>query len=210
MIPWSRFLILAALFLAAAAYGSYRQDRPAPLPQPLSQFPSNLGDWRMIGQEFFNPETLAFLRPTDYLFRRYERPNGDRIDIYIGYHDGGQASGPIHSPKNCLPGSGWTEVFSRPLPIELAGGPAHVTQALYGKGGEKLLFLYWFVVRDTILTSEIALKAAEVANTIRFGQRNAAFVRISLPAREDPDAALAAATDFLHQSSAVIAEFLRS
>lgn len=211
MIPWTRFFILAALFLGVSAYGGVRQDSPAPLSRPLSQFPAHIGEWSMTDQVFFNPDTLAFLRPTDYLFRRYERQNGDRVDVYIGYHDGGQSSGPIHSPKNCLPGSGWLEVFSRPLGVDLAGRPARVTEALYGKGGDRQLFLYWFVVGDAILNNEFALKAMEVINAIRFGHRNAAFIRISLPASDDkPDAALLTAQDFLNQSATIIAEFLKS
>ncbi|OLN29436.1 EpsI protein [Desulfovibrio sp. DV] len=209
MIPWSRFVILAMVFLSAAACVGLRRDTPAPLARPLSQFPTTLGHWRMIAQEHFTPETVAFLRPTDYLARRYEGPNGERIDIYIGYHDAAQASGPVHSPKNCLPGSGWIELSTSQRSVKLAGKEEQVAQALYGKAEEELLFLYWFVVRDSILSSEIGLKVAEVANALRHGQRSAAFVRISLPARNNPAAAVAAATDFLNAGSDAIAEFLR-
>lgn len=209
MISWSRFLILAGLFLAVAAYGTFHRDQPTPLARPLSQFPRNLGDWRMVDEEHFNPALLASLRPTDYLFRRYQRPNGDVVDLYIGYHDGGQAAGPIHSPKNCLPGNGWLEVYSRPLVLNLAGKPVTITQARYDKGENQEMFLYWYAVRDRVLPNEIRFKVAEVINSLWFGQRNAAFVRISLMTRENPGAALAAATDFLAKSYVVIGDSLR-
>jgi EpsI family protein len=209
MIPRSRFVILTVLFLATAGCIGLRRDAPAPLARPLSQFPTALGHWRMIAEEHYPLEIIAFLRPTDYLARRYENPNGQRIDIYIGYHDAAQAAGPVHSPKNCLPGNGWIELVTRPASVQLAGRNQRITQAIYGKAEEELLFLYWFMVRDSIQTSELGLKTAEVATALRYGQRSAAFVRISLPTKHDPTTALAVATDFLNSGSTAIVEFLR-
>lgn len=209
MIPWSRFLIIAGLFLAVAAHGIFHRERPTPLARPLSQFPKTIDNWRMVDEEQFSTAMLAILRPTDYLFRRYQRPNGDAVDLYIGYHDGGQAAGPIHSPKNCLPGNGWLEEDSRPLELTLDGKPVTITQARYGKGEAQEIFLYWFSVRDHVLTSEIGLKVAEIFNSVWFRQRNAGFVRIGFVVRENPGAALAAATDFLTKSYAAIGDALR-
>lgn len=202
MIPRSRFVLLAGLFLCVAAYAQTPRVMPAPLPQPLERFPAVLGQWRMVGQEFFNPALLASLQPTDYLFRRYQRASGDAVDLYIGYHDGGRGSGPIHSPKNCLPGSGWSEISAKPLSVSPDGQPITVMAAWYAKGMEKTLFVYWFATGERILTSEIGLKAAELANTVIHGRRNAAFVRISLPAGADEQADLAKASDFLNQAFA--------
>lgn len=209
MIPWYRFLILSGLFLAVAAYGTFHREHPSPLARPLSQFPRNIEDWRAVDEVYFNPALLDALRPTDYLFRRYKRSNGDAVDLYISYHDAGQDAGPIHSPKNCLPGSGWLEVYSRPLELNLAETPTTITLARYDKGENQELFLYWFSVRDWILPSEIRLKIAEVINSVWFDQRNAGFVRISIVVQNTPDAALAAATEFVSQSHAIIGDFLR-
>ena len=109
MRSWLRFGVVYGLFLLAAAYMSFHRETPAPLAAPLSSFPAELGSWRAVHQDYFSPALLSVLRPSDYLSRRYQGPGGKVVDLYIGYHDGGQGSGPIHSPKNCLPGNGWYE-----------------------------------------------------------------------------------------------------
>lgn len=210
MIPWPRFVVVYLLFLSAAAYMSFHRETPAPLANPLSEFPAKLGSWQMVQQQYFSTALLSKLRPSDYLSRRYQGPDGKTVDLYIGYHDGGQGSGPIHSPKNCLPGSGWYEIFTRPLEFTYQGKRIHLTQALYRQGDRQELFVYWFMVRDSILSNEIGLKLAEMANSVRHGQRGASFVRLSMPAQDDPAAALSTVESFLMQAYPAIRAYMSS
>jgi EpsI family protein len=200
MISWSRYVVVYVLLVAAAGYMSLHREVPAPLAAPLSSFPATVGPWRMVNQEYFNSALLAVLRPSDYLSRRYKDSSGRTVDLYIGYHDGGQGSGPIHSPKNCLPGSGWFEISSSPLDFVCQGQHVSLTQALYRQGARQELFLYCFMVRDRTFGDEIGLKVAEIANSIKNGQRGASFVRISLSAMDDPAQALATAESFFTQA----------
>ena len=210
MISWLRFAVVYCLFLSAAAYMSFHQQTAAPLAQPLSEFPAELGAWRVVRQDTFNQATLAVLRPTDYLSRRYQDPNGKAVDLYIGYHDGGQGSGPIHSPKNCLPGNGWYEVSSSAMDMDVNGERVRLAQAVYGQEDRKELFVYWFIVRGRTLSNEMGLKVAEIINSVRNGQRGASFVRLSVATEDDPQKAMSTLETFLQQAYPAIHSFMSS
>ena len=210
MNSWSRFVAVYCLFILTAVYIGFHRETPAPLASPLSLFPSELGSWHMVHQETFSPAMLSVLRPSDYLSRSYQNQSGKTVQLYIGYHDGGQGSGPIHSPKNCLPGSGWLEVYSRPLEFDFNGKRIRLTQAVYRQGDRQELFVYWFMVRSNILSNEIGLKLAEIANSVRYGQRGASFVRLSLGAASNPTESLSTLEDFLRQAYPTILGYMTS
>lgn len=210
MISWYRFIIFYALFLGAAVYMNFHHEVPTPLDKPLAQFPAQLGSWRMVHQDFFNQALLAVLRPADYLSRRYQDADGKNVDLYIGYHDGAQNSGPIHSPKNCLPGSGWYEVFSKPMVVSVQGKSVELTQAVYRQEDRQEFFVYWFLVRGQALSNEVSLKLAEIVNSVCHGQRGASFIRLSLPAGDNPAEALSTVESFLRQAYPAIHDYLPS
>lgn len=207
-IPWLRYLAIYGLFLVTAAYMAAHREMPEPLPRPLAEFPVRVGAWRAVHQEQFSQELLAVLRPSDYLSRRYLGPDGKTVNLYIGYHDGAQGSGPIHSPKNCLPGSGWFEIASRPVEFDLDGERVRLTQAIYRQGERQELFVYWFMVRGRVLSTEVGLKLAEIANSVRHGQRGASFVRLNLGTQDDPAEAASIAESFIKQAYPAIHFFL--
>jgi EpsI family protein len=152
-----------------------------PVNRSLTEIPANIGEWTMIGQSRFAPDILDNLRPTDYLYRSYEDKDGIRVTIYIGYHAGGPSSGPIHSPKNCLPGSGWLKLSEERRLLHVTDRDLPVVQASYQFHGQKEMFLYFFLVKGRVLTDEYSLKLAEIANSIFYNRRDSAFIRISVP-----------------------------
>lgn len=209
-IHWLRFVFVYSLLLAAYGYMTLHKEKIQPLPRPLSEFPAQLGDWHSANAEYFNQELLSVLRPSDYLYRHYLGPDGKTIDLYVGYHDGAQGAGPIHSPKNCLPGNGWLEVSSHTQEMEIGKNHVHLTKALYRQEDQQRLFLYWFMVRGRTLSTEIGLKLAEIANSVQNGQRGACFVRVSLPIEEDSTEAVFAAESFLKQLYPILHTFISS
>jgi EpsI family protein len=132
---------------------------------------------------------LEVLKPTDYLARSYVDEDGNRIGLYLGYHGGGPDSGPIHSPKHCLPGSGWQEVSTVAGALAVAGQNIQLVRAVYQNGYSKELFLYWFQVKGKTLSNEYTLKLAEVTNSIFQNRRDSAFI--------DLDKALAVGEQFI-------------
>lgn len=206
MIPARHFLVLLAMLLATGFLLRGELTRAVPLNRPFAEFPAAHAGWTMKGEDVFSAEVLRQLKASDYLARTYAGPDGQTVNLYVGYHNGGKEAGEIHSPKHCLPGSGWALVSSRSRQLPLEGGSLEVVQAVYQRGADKATFLYWYQVMDRAVTSEVGLKAAEVLNALLHGRKDAAFVRVVLAGHNE--AVEARGADFIRDFLPLIREFL--
>ena len=198
MKTW-RFYIIFVLLGLSALYVYTRSEVAVPVNQPLNLFPEKVAEWAMTGQARFDERTLAVLRPTDYLSRSYVDEHGNSLSLYIGFHGGGPESGPIHSPKHCLPGSGWNRLNEEVKHVKLGDGEMiPYVSAVYQKDSEKQLFLYWFQVRNDILTNEYSLKLARLKNSLLSNRRDSAFIRLSVMATDGVEPARAIGERFIH------------
>jgi len=201
--PW-RFYVLYLILGLAAVYVHSRSEAAIPANKPLELFPQKVGQWFMVGQARFDKQVLEKLKPTDYLSRRYQDQEGHQLSLYIGYHNGSLESGPIHSPKQCLPGSGWTRLTDEVREVQVSGKPFHYVSAIYQKEMQKQLFLYWFQVRSDILTNEYELKLAIVKNSILANRHDSAFIRLSLLMNQDEETAIKIGEQFIREFSPAI------
>ena len=205
--PW-RFYVLFVLLGLAAVYVYTRSEAAVPVNKSLDLFPQKVADWTMVGQARFDERVLAVLLPTDYLSRTYVDSDGNRLSLYIGFHDGGPNSGPIHSPKQCLPGSGWNYLKNDVRQVKYDGSEIPYVSAIYQKDTEKQLFLYWFQVRDQILTNEYALKLAMVKNSMMNNRRDSSFIRLSVMATDGEEKATEVGEKFIRDFYVAIREAL--
>lgn len=181
-----RYALVFVLLAATALFIQFYREVAVPVARPLEEIPRQLKDWRLVDETHFSTAVLAQLRPTDYLYREYVDATGARVTLYLGYHGGGPDSGPIHSPKHCLPGSGWRRQQEEARQLVLADGrPLRLVAALYQSGAREEFFVYWFQVKGATLTNEYALKLAELVNALRYRRRDSAFVRVSVPVQTD-------------------------
>lgn len=203
-----RFILVYALFSASALFIVLHRDTYVPTNRPFSEFPEKVQSWQMSKLNRFSDNILAVLKPTDYLFREYKDTSGKDVSLYIGYHGGGKKSGEIHSPKHCLPGSGWYEVSTGRSALSIPGGTINLVKAIYQKGENKELFLYWFQVQDRSLSNEYSLKMAEIVNSALHRRRDASFIRISVPVDADVDHAVARGEQFIRDFEPFFREYL--
>lgn len=162
----------------------------------------------MSNRTEFSADVLGVLKPTDYLYSQYKDSSGKTVSLYIGYHSGGKNSGGIHSPKHCLPGSGWYEASTSRGTLAIPGGTINLVRALYQKGDSKELFIYWFQVRDRSLSDEYSLKLAEIMNSALYRRRDASFIRVSVPVESGIDQATARGEQFIRDFEPKFREFL--
>lgn len=177
----ARFAAAYAVLLAAILYLGLHRDLGVPMKRRFESFPAVVSGWRMSSETTLSSKVEEVLKASDVLYREYVNGSGDRVELYVGYHDGGKGSGEIHSPKHCLPGSGWFEIYSRPQELAAAGERLKLVRALYQKGDRKELFLYWYQVGDASISNEYALKLAEIVNSVLHRRRDASFIRVSVP-----------------------------
>jgi exosortase D (VPLPA-CTERM-specific) len=211
-VPMPRIRSFYAVFvilIGVALYMSLYRDISVPLGRPLGEFPVQLKEWRMVGQSEFSDDVLSVLKPTDYIYRQYKGADGKTVSLYIGFHGGGKDSGGIHSPRNCLPGSGWYEVYTKRGTMEIpSGGNIKLVRSVYQKGENKELFLYWFQARGHSMNNEFSLKLAEMTGSLFHRRRDTSFIRVSVPFESDESGAVSRGDRFVRDITPTIREFL--
>ena len=203
-----RFVIVSILLILTSMFIYLHSDMKVPLNKPFTEFPAHNQQWHMVSQSMMSTEVLEVLKPTDYIDRRYISDTNVPVSMYIGYHGGGRDSGGIHSPKNCMLGSGWREEPETQITINVAGGKLNVNKAVYQNGAMKQLLLYWYMVKGVPVTSEYLRKAYEIMNSTLYRRTDAAFIRISMTYDNDEGPAFAAGIKFINDFYPFITEFL--
>jgi len=174
------FLILQVLGLAFIV----REEQPKVL-EALNRFPTTVGDWVMTHDYPIEAEVQQVLKADDTLNRVYTRGQ-DRTgaSIFLAYFRTQQNGKAPHSPKNCLPGSGWTPVVNDKLDIQLPGRsePSSVNRYVVQHNDQQSIVLYWYQGHGHIIASEYVAKIYLVLDSMRFNRSDTALVRIVVPA----------------------------
>jgi EpsI family protein len=208
MIKNSRFFVVYILIIATGLYINLYSEITVPINRSLKELPLSYKGWKMVSESIFDENILEKLRPTDYVLRRYVGSEKIPVYLYVGYHGGGNNSGEIHSPRHCLPGSGWLKIKEDKISINSESGKINLVKAIYQKGEEKELFFYWYKVRGETLSSEFALKFTQIINSMLYRRKDAAFIRVSVPFESDENIASSVGIKFIKDFYPVIERFL--
>jgi EpsI family protein len=177
-----RFLLAVLLIAGAAVFLQSRSHNEVfPARAPLASFPMQLSPWSGTDDPI-EKEVLDVLGPGDFLLRDYSAADGNQpsINLYIAYFPSQRAGDTIHSPKNCLPGAGWTPIDSTRVTLALSGhSPFPVTRYIIARGDARELVLYWYWAHDRGVASEYWAKFYLVADSMRMNRSDGALVRIS-------------------------------
>ncbi len=194
MRPHLRFALAAALLATTALFLHGRSRREViPKSQPLISFPRQLGDW--TGEDVPIPQdALDVLGPGHFLLRVYQSRalQHPYVDLFLAYFPSQRTGDTIHSPKHCLPGSGWLPVESSRVMLSLPGrAPFPANRYVIAKGDDRQLVLYWYLAHDRVVASEYWAKFYLVADSMRLNRSDGSLVRITTPLRagETADAA---------------------
>ena len=178
-------VVLAVLAVAMVSVARANRAEEVPIRISLSLFPMQLGEWQGVQRPPFTDRVLEVLGLDDYLTRYYRNGNRDIVDLYIGYWQSQQQGGAIHSPQNCLPGSGWEPVSQGILtfadPRTPGAPPLNVNRYMIRKGTDRQLVIYWYQIRGRIVGSEYWSKIYLVLDAARYNRTDAALVRLVVP-----------------------------
>jgi len=179
-----RFLLAAALIASAAIFIEARgRNEIFPSRLPLQSFPTQLSNW--TGTDIaIQKDVLEVLGPGDFLLRVYQNPAEKQpfVDLFIAYFPSQRTGDTIHSPKHCLPGSGWLPVESSRVTLSLPGhSPFPANRYVIAKGDSRQLVLYWYWAHDRGVASEYWAKFYLVADSMRMNRSDGALVRITTP-----------------------------
>jgi EpsI family protein len=207
--------VLTVLLLAQlVGLVAVSRKETVPLERPLEQFPAVLGEWTMVNEATVEKDVMDVLRADDVLSRTYEdRVNERGANLFVAYFKSQRAGQAPHSPKNCLPGSGWMPSESDTLAIPVAGRaePIQVNRYVVAKGEDRSVVLYWYQSRNRTIASEYRAKFYLVADAIRYNRTDTALVRVVVPVNQNGTAAATeTATQFVQAFFTILRQYLPS
>lgn len=186
-----RFVLAAGLIVASAVFlRAHSRGETFPPRLLLQSFPQQLGEWDGADVPI-DKDSLAVLGPGDFLLRIYRNQARQMpyVDLYIAYFPSQRAGDTIHSPKNCLPGQGWSVLESNHVMLDIQGHvPFPVNRSVIGKGGARQLVYYWYWAHDRGVASEYWAKYYLIADSIRMNRSDGALVRVTTPIYPGEDA----------------------
>lgn len=200
---WGRFLPVVFLLGATALVLKARDiEESLPSHRELSSFPLQIGNWQGRNEPF-EPGELEVLGPGEFLLRDYANSTSEPlVNLYIAFFPSQRTGDTIHSPKNCLPGSGWAPTESRHISIRRGDGTTmSINRYIVTNRDKSDLVLYWYQAHGRVTPSEYWAKFFLVVDAIRLNRTDGALVRVIAPivGPEGEAPAQARALEFVHQ-----------
>ena len=181
----ARAIALCGLLAATTVFlANARRSEIAATRTTFQQFPMQLGAWRGIAEPPLDEAVLKVLGADDYLARVYYKREGAAVGLYMGYHGTQRQGDTIHSPLNCLPGSGWAPVSQDRLLIADVDGQGRditVNRYMVQKGLERQLVLYWYQSHGRVVASEYSSRLYLIYDAMRLNRTDGSMVRVISP-----------------------------
>lgn len=205
---WAAALLLAGAVLLLATRPSTDHNPPS---EPLSKLPESIAGW--VGSDLeIDQETRNVLGAGDFLSRVYtDGPKRPPIGLFIGYFPTQRTGQTIHSPKNCLPGSGWVFESSNYVNLLDSEGKTHrVGEYIVSNGEAREFVIYWYQAHGRSVASEYMAKMYMVVDAMRLNRTDAALVRVVTPVApgEDVSGPRMRAEGFTRQLAPMLPRFI--
>ena len=190
--------ILSAVLLAQASlfYGFSRRET-VPQHKPLEQFSLGSNTWRLVD---------------DILSRVYQnRQTGAAATLFVAYFETQRTGKAPHSPKNCLPGSGWVQQQAGTIDIPVPGqaNRIRVNQYVVARGQNQSVVLYWYQAHNRVIASEYSAKIYTVTDAIRYNRSDTSLVRVVVGVNDgNTQMALSTAISFVQSFFEPLKEYL--
>jgi EpsI family protein len=192
----NRYAIILTILLLLQSAGYYaaelRSERVPPV-RPLADFPVLVNGWLTVQETPMEKEIQDVLKADDTLNRTYANPDRSlAINLFMAFFKTQRTGQSPHSPKNCLPGSGWEPSETGYVTVDLPGTnhrPITINRYIVARGEQRSAVLYWYQSHNRVIASELAAKLWLVADSIRYHRSDTALVRVVVPVRGSDDKA---------------------
>ncbi len=213
-IPLSRAIVVLVCFVVLFFFlQGVNRSSPTPIVRSLGGFPSEFGPYRLKAVQHSSAAVVDMLGVTDYVSYRYRAEDGRFVSFYAAYYDEVNEKKGYHSPKHCLPGSGWGIAEVRPKliqPLGGQGGPVEVAEMLIRNRNDYQVVNYWYQNRGRIISSEYWERVYRVLDSLLLRRSDGSFIRIIVEAPEgqDIESAKRLAGDFAARAMVELERFL--
>lgn len=213
MKPSRQFNMLLSSVIMGVSFvfllGSIDQ-RPVPAHLSLRAFPEELSGWSGTPvplskkeQEILNADDFASI-----LFTKAATESS--IFFFSAFYQHQTPEKNIHSPKNCLPGSGWAMIDTKVItvPLENGGKPERINQVVIQKGLSKQVVLYWYQERGRIFPNEYWGRFYLVKDALTLHRTDGALVRISASLEGSVDNTVQKELRFIRNLTPMLSEYI--
>ena len=170
----------------------------------LSTFPLKLGNWQ--GKIDIVPQsTIDMLNPDQLFSATYINPQGYKVQLFFDYFSSSVSLGGVHSPRNCLPGSGWAILNAQDRIINIGSHSIPASRFYLRLGESRQVMDFWYVTRKGETSNDYTFKLYTMLSSLKLKPTDVAFIRF---ATLDNAGSLEALDDFEKTFTPVIYQYL--
>jgi EpsI family protein len=147
----------------------------------LENIPIYIGHYIAVEDKF--PQSVYDELNADInIFRHYKSPEGQQIDLYIGYYGTAKGGRTGHNPYACLPGAGWSimEIKKIKIYFEYANRTEEIQCITTQKGDIYNVILHWYQSDGTkVLGSGLEQNINRFVGRIFHNRNDGAYIQLS-------------------------------
>jgi EpsI family protein len=153
----------------------------------LESLPMEIEEWQGFHAPELSPEDAAILGADVYVRRYYQSAMG-ALEIDVAYYTQRRVGASMHSPLNCLPGTGWSVLEDRTQVLETVSGPREVRELVVRRNTAVFAMTYWYQSRGRVLTGEASTRLKLLGQALRGRPADVGLVRVMTPLTVDAGA----------------------
>ena len=184
-VPLRHALLAAALLGTYALTHALEPVAPA-RHAPVAALPMTLAPWTGVTAPPLSAEVMKTLGADEYIRRWYRvesplaQPRSQVVEMDLSYYAQPRVGATMHSPLNCLPGTGWK--IARIETVALPGlRNVHVRSLTVERRKQRYAMAYWFQSGDRILAEEASTRFQLLGDALRRRPSDAGLVRVMAP-----------------------------
>ena len=209
MSTLTRMWVVTILLVGASVViGRASQTEIAIPRERFSVFPMTISKWSGRPDPPLAQHVLDVLGVDDYLSRTYYAANGEVANLYMGFYQNQREGDTIHSPLNCLPGSGWEPIEKQRVQLRTPNGPVAVNELVIEKGLDHQLVLYWYQAHGRVVASEYWGKTYLVLDALRLNRTDGSMIRVITGLGDNPKQGRPRATAIAHAFAEMVLPML--
>jgi EpsI family protein len=170
-----------AIVLAGAISWQLRWVEIIPATAPdFSKIPLFAGEWSGTLRDL-SQEELVILRANRTYAATFSTPTSTAVELFIAYFTSQKYGSSIHSPRNCLPGSGWTIASIKKAPWIVNDRQFVLNKMTILRNDQKYIVYYWYLTRSGEIDSEMGLKFDLIKNSLMGKATDGVLIRVTAP-----------------------------
>lgn len=165
-------------FSTAAVIQYYQPDSEAVV--SFADMPLTIANW--VGQREEIPQYVTdLLRPKDIFSASYVNGRGQSVHLLFDFFISDGSFGGPHSPRNCLPGSGWQIIKVEERSISINGMTIPAGRFRIRLNERQQVMDFWYVTSYGATASDYVFKLYSMLGSLSLKPREVAFIRFTAP-----------------------------